>query len=152
MRINLRKLYDHVAAWFALLGTGMKNFASQALEISGSLLSFVRTVEGNPTAAAILAAILPAKIAAAIPQAESVLVQAIATLTGLTDKDKKNDKKVIEEFIKWLQVQPPLVQNAIAQKLAAVILSLLDGGGDKENVYQSIIDALLHGKKYSLPA
>ena len=135
--------------YFAHFDAQIKTWAAHSLEATKGLLAFIQEAEASTVGTILISSFIPKTVTDAIPEFESILAKAISTLMSVAEPESDNEK-VISEFVKWFVIQPALMKNALAQKLAAVILAGLAGDKIKtEEEAQSIVDAWLHGTKFT---
>lgn len=114
-----------------------------AVNVTGAVLGLLK----SPVVNAVLSTILPAEIVKAVPEAETILTTALNMFMGIEAKPGETPEQIIDAFIVWLKSQPGFMQDAICQKLAAIILSIASNGGVTVTQAQQITDAHIHGTK-----
>lgn len=136
---NLKMFFANVIPFINVIGKELKTLAIVTLKITGN----IKKVLKEPVTKAVIELVLPKEIQDLIPNVDNVLAVAINTLHNVTGESPLNETQTIVHFIKELKTKPTFVQNALLQKLAGIILMILDKSKHKEKEYQIVTDTLL---------
>ena len=145
MKEKLIKFWDGIETIFTKLENGkwvateLKKLTTAAISVTSAIL----TVLSNNTVDAILDTILPPSIVALFPTIEADLLKALNALMGVEEGDLTPLDETLDAFITWLKKQPGVLQDGICQKLAAILLSLLEGNMTVTEA-QMYVDAAIH--------
>ncbi len=151
MREKLLKFWNGIETVFTELKEGkwLPTELSKITKVAVSVTGAILAVLSNNTVDDILSAILPPSIVALFPTIEADLLKALNAMMGVEAGDTTPLVDTLEAFITWMKNQPGYLQDAICQKVAAILLSFLEGKISVTEA-QMYVDAEIHKSEIAL--
>jgi len=141
----LKNLAANFLLFFHTLQGDVKKYLPIVLHITQAILKLISSGVVDT-----VIGIIDPTIKAEIPEIETILKKAIATMLGIENAEGETLDQLAHDFISWLSTQHYIVINAMIIKLASTLLSLLDGGKQTEVEYDTLVQSAVHTGMHKL--